>query len=62
MHEEIVDMNGKSINVLHAQMKGVTRIYANFLYGGSIVIVCCTPEMIDYGFLNEFSLGTLDLN
>jgi len=56
-----VDMNGQFVDVIFSQMENDNRIYANFLYDNSMVIVCCSQEKIDSGFLNEFGLGMLEL-
>lgn len=61
MYEETIDMNDKSIDVLFAKRDNDPRVYANFIYDDSMVIICCSEENIESGFLNEFGLGHLEL-
>lgn len=61
MYEETIDMNEKSIEVLFAKRDNDPRVYANFIYDDSMVIICCSEENIESGFLNEFGLGNLEL-
>ena len=61
MYEETIDMNDKSIDVLFAKRDNDPRVYANFIYDDSMVIICCSEENIESGFLNEFGLGNLEL-
>ena len=61
MYEETIDMYDKSIEVLFAKRDNDPRVYANFIYDDSMVIICCSEENIESGFLNEFGLGNLKL-
>lgn len=61
MYEETIDMNEKSIEVLFAKRDNDPRVYANFIYDDSMVIICCSEENIESGLLNEFGLGNLEL-
>lgn len=61
MYEETIDMNEKSIEVLFAKGDNDPRVYANFIYDDSMVIICCSEENIESGFLNEFGLANLEL-
>lgn len=61
IQKETVDMYEKSVDVLFAQMRNDPRIYTNFLYDNNFVVICCSKEKLESGFLNEFGLGNLEL-
>lgn len=61
IYEETIDMNDKSIDVLFAKRDNDPRVYANFIYDDSMVIICCSEENIESGFLNNFGLVDLEI-
>lgn len=59
--KENVIINGKTVEVVFRNIENDPRVYADFLYGDSLVFVCCSKEKIDSGFLESLSIADLPL-
>jgi len=58
---ETVNMQGRSVEVVFRTLDNDPRVYANFIYNNSLVILCCSQDKIDSGFLNAFGLADMPL-
>lgn len=61
IYRKNIKMREKTIDVIFGKFENDTRVYASFLYDDSLVVVCCSSEKIESGFLRAFSLDTFDL-
>jgi hypothetical protein len=61
IYRKNIKMREKNIDVVFGKFANDTRVYASFLYDDSLVVVCCSSEKIESGFLRAFSLDTFDL-
>lgn len=59
--EEIVSLNDISVKAVVGKNENDPRIYTNFVYDDVLVIVCCSEEKVNAGFLEELSFADMEL-